>query len=153
MILMKKMKKNLNLIIISLSVLAIALLVMLIINSAEHFNDKGGKSSNKSNKSNNSKPKLTRSSSFEKSKRNELYICDNCKCHKTDAGTLCGKKDRLTGDFHKCKSDCKQCDGCYGADSDDLIGDAGFKTVEPESNLSNVIIDSVKKLRRVVGSK
>ena len=31
--------------------------------------------------------------------------------------------------------------------------DAGFKTVEPESNLSNVIIDGVKKLRRVVGAK
>lgn len=147
MILMKKMINKLNLIVISLTVLSIALLIMLIINSTEHFNDKGGRSSNKSN------PKLTRSSTFKKSKRNELYTCDNCKCHKTDAGTLCGKKDRLTGDFHKCKSDCKQCDGCYGADSDDLIGDAGFKTVEPESNLSNVIINSVNKLRRVVISK
>ena len=139
----KSMKKKLNLIIISLSVLAIVLLILLILNPREHFNNKNSKSS----------PKLTRSSTFEKSKRNELYTCDNCKCHKTDAGTLCGKKDRLTGNFHKCKSDCKRCDGCYGADSDNLMGDAGFKTVEPESNLSNVIIDNVKKLRRVIGVK
>ena len=37
------------------------------------------------------------------------YTCDNCKCHNTDAGYICGKIDRTNGYVHKCKSECPSC--------------------------------------------
>ena len=70
---------------------------------------------------------------------NRDYTCDNCKCHETDAGYICGKVDRTNGYVHKCKSDCPSCDKCYGADSDDLLGDAGLITADPSTSLNKVI--------------
>ena len=67
------------------------------------------------------------------------YTCDNCKCHDTDAGYICGKIDRTNGYVHKCKSECPSCDRCYGADSDDLLGDAGMITADPSTSLNKVI--------------
>ena len=71
------------------------------------------------------------------------YTCDNCKCHKTITGTICGKKDRTNGYVHKCNSECDKCDKCYGADSDDYFNDRGAITVDPISNLKNVIINNI----------
>lgn len=70
---------------------------------------------------------------------NRDYTCDNCKCHETDAGYICGKIDRTNGYVHKCKSECPSCDKCYGGDSDDLLGDAGLITVDPSTSLNKVI--------------
>lgn len=70
---------------------------------------------------------------------NKDYTCDNCKCHETDAGYICGKIDRTNGYVHKCKSECPSCDRCYGADSDDLLGDAGMITADPSTSLNKVI--------------
>ena len=67
------------------------------------------------------------------------YTCDNCKCYNTQTGYLCGKVDRMTGYIHKCKSSCKKCDKCYGANSDNLLGDAGMITVDPITSLNKVV--------------
>ena len=72
------------------------------------------------------------------------YTCDNCKCHNTDAGYICGKIDRTNGYVHKCKSECPSCDRCYGADSDDLLGDAGMITADPSTSLNKVISYDLK---------
>ena len=76
---------------------------------------------------------------------NKDYSCNNCKCHQTDAGYICGKVDRTNGYVHKCKSDCPSCDKCYGADSDDLLGDAGLITVNPSTSLNKVVVYDLKK--------
>jgi hypothetical protein len=75
---------------------------------------------------------------------NNDYTCDNCKCHQTDAGYICGKIDRTNGYVHKCKSECPSCDKCYGGDSDDLLGDAGMITVTPSTSLNKVISYDLK---------
>ena len=71
---------------------------------------------------------------------NEDYECENCKCHDTDAGIICGKIDRTNGYVHKCKSSCRRCDKCYGANTSDLLGDIGMLTVDPVTSLNKVII-------------
>lgn len=71
--------------------------------------------------------------------RDRDYTCDNCKCYNTQTGYLCGKVDRITGYIHKCKSSCKKCDKCYGANSDNLLGDAGMITVDPITSLNKVV--------------
>jgi hypothetical protein len=70
----------------------------------------------------------------------EDYECENCKCHDTDAGIICGKIDRTNGYVHKCKSSCRRCDKCYGANTSDLLGNKGMITVDPVTNLNKVII-------------
>jgi len=70
---------------------------------------------------------------------NRDYDCDNCKCHKTNAGYICGKIDRTNGYVHKCKSECPKCDQCYGGDSSDLLGNAGLLTVNPSTSLNKII--------------
>ena len=72
------------------------------------------------------------------------YTCENCKCHRTDAGYICGKVDRTNGYVHKCKSSCEKCDKCYGADSDDLMGDRGMVTVDPYTSLNHVILPDLE---------
>ena len=74
-----------------------------------------------------------------RSNNKKNYTCDNCKCHNTDAGYICGKIDRTNGYVHKCESDCPSCDRCYGADSDDLLGNAGLITADPSTSLNKVI--------------
>ena len=74
------------------------------------------------------------------------YTCDNCKCHKTDAGYICGKQDRKDGYIHKCKSSCEKCDECYGADSGNLLDDVGMTTVKPYSSLDNVKVNNASNL-------
>jgi hypothetical protein len=74
------------------------------------------------------------------------YTCDNCKCHKTDAGYICGKQDRKDGYIHKCRSSCKKCDECYGADSGDLFDDVGLTTVKPYSSLDKVKVNNVSTI-------
>ena len=74
------------------------------------------------------------------------YTCDNCKCHKTDQGYICGKQDRKDGYIHKCRSSCKKCDECYGADSGNLLDDAGMTTVKPYSSLYKVKVDNASSI-------
>lgn len=71
---------------------------------------------------------------------NKKYGCDKCKCHKTNAGLICGTKSKLTGYIQKCNSSCAECDVCYG-DGSGSNSNVGYKTVEPSSNLKNVIIN------------
>tara|TARA_B110001469_G_C9632405_1_gene316521 strand:- start:49 stop:1005 length:957 start_codon:yes stop_codon:yes gene_type:complete len=74
------------------------------------------------------------------------YTCDNCKCHKTDQGYICGKQDRKDGYIHKCRSSCEKCDECYGADSGNLLDDAGMTTVKPYSSLDKVKVDNASSI-------
>jgi hypothetical protein len=74
------------------------------------------------------------------------YTCDNCKCHKTDAGYICGKQDRTNGYIHKCRSSCKKCDECYGADSGNLLDDIGMTTVKPYSSLDKVKVNNASTI-------
>lgn len=71
------------------------------------------------------------------------YECQNCKCHETSNGTICGKLDRIDGYVHTCKSSCNRCDKCYGADSSDLHSDAGMLTVDPYTKLNKVILNDI----------
>ena len=71
------------------------------------------------------------------------YECRNCRCHKTQSGVICGKKDRIDGYVHKCKSSCRRCDKCYGADSSNLNSDAGMLTVDPYTSLNRVILNDI----------
>lgn len=72
------------------------------------------------------------------------YSCLNCKCHDTDAGYICGKVDRTNGYVHKCKSSCPKCDRCYGTDGTGRRG--GFITVDPNTSLNNVKIESENRI-------
>lgn len=75
------------------------------------------------------------------------YTCDNCKCHKTSEGYICGKIDRTDGYVHKCDSDCPKCDKCYGADSYNLNSDVGMVTVDPYTSLNRVkVVNSINNL-------
>ena len=71
-------------------------------------------------------------------KNKKDYSCDNCKCHNTDAGYICGKIDRTKGYVHKCNSSCEKCDECYGADSGNFSNDLGMITVKQTSSLNDV---------------
>lgn len=70
---------------------------------------------------------------------NKKYGCEKCKCYKTNAGYICGTKSKLTGYIQKCNSSCAECDICYGDSNSN--SNVGYKTVEPSSNLKNVIIN------------
>ena len=70
---------------------------------------------------------------------NKAYDCSNCKCHNTKAGVVCGKKSSLTGYIQKCNSSCAECDTCFGSGNSN--SNVGYTTVEPSSNLKNVIIN------------
>lgn len=70
---------------------------------------------------------------------NKKYGCDKCKCHNTNAGLICGTKSKLTGYIQKCNSSCAECDVCYGDSNSN--SNVGYKTVNPSSNLKNVIIN------------
>lgn len=72
---------------------------------------------------------------------NKKYGCDKCKCHKTDAGVICGTKSSLTGYIQKCNSSCAECDVCYGEGDSNSNSNVGYKTIQPSSNLKNVIIN------------
>lgn len=74
-------------------------------------------------------------------KFNKKYGCEKCKCHKTTAGLICGTKSKLTGYIQKCNSSCAECDVCYGSEDPKSNSNVGYKTVEPSSNLKNVIIN------------
>ena len=72
---------------------------------------------------------------------NKKYDCENCKCHQTKGGVICGTISKMTGVIQKCNSSCAKCDMCYGANTNSLNNNAGYKTVEPSSNLKNVIVN------------
>ena len=71
------------------------------------------------------------------------FECRNCRCHKTKSGFICGKKDRIDGYVHKCKSSCKRCDKCYGGDTSDLNSDVGMLTVDPYTSLNKVVLNDI----------
>ena len=71
---------------------------------------------------------------------NKKYGCDKCKCHQTKSGVICGTRSSMTGYIQKCSSDCAECDVCYGS-INNKDGKLGYKTVNPSSNLKNVIVN------------
>lgn len=71
---------------------------------------------------------------------NKKYGCDKCKCHQTKSGVICGTRSSMTGYIQKCSSDCAECDVCYGS-VNNSDGKIGYKTVNPSSNLKNVIVN------------
>ena len=72
-----------------------------------------------------------------------MYTCDDCKCHNTKGGKICGKKSKVDGYIYRCKKSCSKCDKCKGpsdVSNDDLV------TVKPSSNLNKVIINNINKI-------
>lgn len=72
------------------------------------------------------------------------YECSKCQCYDSKQGVICGKKTKLTGDIVRCNNLCEKCSLCKTDNSNsNSNSDIGFKTVEPETNISNIIINNL----------
>jgi len=72
------------------------------------------------------------------------YECSKCQCYDSKQGVICGKKTRLTGDIVRCNNLCEKCSLCKtNSNNSDSKSDAGFKTVKPETNIDNIIINNL----------
>jgi hypothetical protein len=76
------------------------------------------------------------------------FECSKCQCYDSKEGVICGKK-KFSGDILRCNDLCESCSLCKtsgsgdGSGSGSGNGDDNFKTVEPESNLNNIIINNL----------
>jgi hypothetical protein len=92
---------------------------------------------NKNNKNNNKKKSSNNTS-------NTQYECSKCQCYDSKQGVICGKKTKLTGDIIRCNNMCERCSICKTDNSNsDSNSDVGFKTVKPETNINNIIINNL----------
>jgi hypothetical protein len=71
------------------------------------------------------------------------YECSKCKCYDSNEGVICGKKTKLTGDIVRCNNMCEKCSICKTDSNNSNNSDIGFKTVEPETNIDNIIINNL----------
>jgi hypothetical protein len=77
------------------------------------------------------------------------YECKNCRCHKTDAGILCGKKTNLTGDIIKCNDMCERCSLCKKAPANsNSDNNSKYKTIYPDIpiDVDKIIINNISKV-------
>ena len=71
-----------------------------------------------------------------------IIDCNNCECHKTNMGKVCGVKDNITNKITKCDNQCISCNTCQGK----VESEKNNITIEPSSNLNNVIINNISKI-------
>jgi len=91
------------------------------------------------NNSNNSKP-----TKYTNDTGDDQYECSKCKCYDSNEGVICGKKTKLTGDIVRCNNMCEKCSLCKTDSSNsNNNSDVGFNTVEPETNINNIIINNL----------